>query len=333
MPENRKIVLLRHPDGLVTADFLGLETETARRPADGEILVEVSCLAIDAWIGTTLSPGWFHEMIPLGSTVGALGVGRVLQSRADGFAPGDAVTGPLNAQTHATVAAADCRLVDAEQFPLTAYLGALSITSGLTALFGIRDVAGVKAGDIVLVSAAAGAVGALAGQIARLDGAARVIGIAGGERKCRVLTGDLGFDAAIDYKNEDLDTRLAELAPDGIDVFFDNVGGEMLDTVLDHIRDRARVVICGAISQYADNDRVCGPRRYLRLAERYARMEGYTAFHFAHREAEGREVLGRWLSRGEIVMPETVVEGIESFPGALEGLFKGSNIGKLLVRV
>jgi NADPH-dependent curcumin reductase len=332
LPDNRKIVLRQYPPGLPSPDCLGLESEAARQPAAGEIVVQVEYLAIDAWIGTTLSPGWFHEMMPLGATLGALGVGRVLASNAEGFVVGDAVFGSLGAQTVATLAAASCRVVDASRVPITAYLGVLSITAGLTAYFGIRDVAQVRPGDTVLVSAAAGATGCLAGQIARLDGA-RVIGIAGGVKKCALLTEQLGFAAAIDYKGEDLDARLGELAPQGIDVYFDNVGGEMLDTALNHIRERARVVICGAISQYDDNENVYGPKRYLRLAERYARMEGFTAFHFEDRYPEGMQVLGKWLAKGEIAMPETIEHGIEAFPAALAGLFSGSNTGKLLVKI
>ncbi|MEP5763233.1 MAG: NADP-dependent oxidoreductase [Halieaceae bacterium] len=330
---NRKIVLDNYPSALPTADAMRLETVEAREPEDGEILVAVDAVSIDAWIGTTMSPGWLHQMIPLEATVPALGVGRVLASGSSEFAEGDAVFGALCAQTHATVAASDCHKIDVSQVPLSAYLGLLSPTTGFTSFFGIRDVGQVKAGDTVLVSAAAGAVGTTAGQMARLEGATTVIGIAGGPEKCRFLTEVAGFDAAIDYKGEDIDARLKEIAPEGIDVFFDNVGGEMLDVVLEHIRERARVVICGAISQYADNQNVYGPTHYLRLAERYARMEGFTAFHFEDRYHEAAAAIAQWIAEGKITQHEQVETGLESFPGALEMLFTGGNTGKLLVQI
>ena len=241
--------------------------------------------------------------------------------------------GPLGAQTVTTLDASMFEKLDLSQAKMSDYLGLLSVTTGLTALFGVRDVGEIGEGDVVVVSAAAGAVGSVAGQMAKALGAAQVIGIAGGPAKCGIIVDELGFDAAIDYKSENVHQRLGEIAPEGISVFFDNVGGEILDDVLDHIRDRARVVICGAISQYADNTDVYGPKRYLRLAERYARMEGYTAFHFADRYAEGREDIAKWMAEGKLKMLEQVEQGIESFPRALEMLFTGGNTGKLIVRV
>jgi len=183
----------------------------------------------------------------------------------------------------------------------------------------------------VLVSGAAGAVGCMAAQIAKALGA-RVIGLAGGPAKTAFLTGALGLDGAIDYKGEDVDARLKVLAPNGIDVFFDNVGGELLDIALDNIRERGRLVICGAISQYNDQKNVRGPSLYLRLAERYARMEGFTVMHFAQHYGEAFGQLGLWLAEGKITMPEQVEHGIDAFPGALRKLFLGGNTGKMLVK-
>jgi hypothetical protein len=242
--------------------------------------------------------------------------------------------GPLGTQTVATLPAALLQAVDAQRAPITAYLGALGKMAGLTAYFGIREVGHVKRGDTVVVSAAAGAVGALAGQIARLDGG-RVIGIAGGPDKCRALTEALGFDAAIDYKGEDVDARLRTLAPDGIDVYFDNVGGPLLDVVLDQIRERARVVICGAISQYQGDmsKGVRGPSLYLRLAERNARMEGYAVNHFMPQFREAEHQLAEWLGAGRLKLPEQVESGLENFGATLRMLFEGGNTGKLLLAV
>ena len=183
-----------------------------------------------------------------------------------------------------------------------------------------------------MVSAAAGAVGSVAGQIAKIDGA-RVIGIAGGPEKCAHLTEVLGFDEAIDYKNENVNERLRELAPDGVNVFFDNVGGPILDAVLDNLAMQARVVICGAISQYDDMDNVTGPSLYLRLAERRSRMEGFAYFHYLDRIEPAMAELAGWLEDGSLVMPEHILEGIESFPEAVYFMFQGGNIGKLMVKV
>ncbi len=331
--KNKKIVLKRYAEALPSADLMELDEEDVPAPGDGEVQVAVGSLSIDAWIGTTMSEGWLHTQIPLEATVPALGVGKVIASNSPDFAEGDAVFGPLGAQQVATLHGSMFEKLDLERAPLSAYLGLLSVTTGLTALFGVRDVGQVTDGDIVVVSAAAGAVGSVAGQMAKALGASQVIGIAGGPAKCSILTNELGFDAAIDYKGEDVHQRLGEIAPDGISMFFDNVGGQILDDVLDHIQERARVVICGAISQYSDHNDVYGPKRYLRLAERYARMEGFTAFHFADRYAEGRDDIAKWMAEGKLKMLEQVEEGVESFPRALEMLFTGGNTGKLIVHV
>jgi NADPH-dependent curcumin reductase CurA len=329
---NRKIVLLSHPEGTPEEGNFGLETAAVDAPGPGEILVRTHYLSIDAWIGTTLTPGWLHGAIPLGATVPATGVGEVIASNCDGFREGQAVTGRWGAQSHARMAGDRCELIDVDLAPMRAYVGLLNASTGLTAWFGMREVGQVQPGDTVVVSAAAGAVGSVAGQVAKIGGA-RVIGIAGGAAKCRVLTSEIGFDEAIDYKGEDVDARLKALAPDGVNVFFDNVGGEMLDTVLDHIADRARVVICGAISQYDDHDNVYGPTAYLRLAERNARMEGFTIFRFIEHWPEARKTLAEWLATGRIMLPEQVEVGLEAFPRALNMLFTGGNTGKLMVQV
>ncbi len=331
-PTNTRIVLTRHVTGAATPEHFREEQVPAREPGEGEVLIATRYISIDAFIRTSLND-WegLHQQTPVGGVIGALGVGYVLDSRAEGFAIGDAVVGPLSAQTHPTLPAAMLQKVD-DSLPLTTYLGVLGLTTGLTAYFGIRRVGQVGDGDVVLVSAAAGAVGSIAGQIARLDGGT-VIGIAGSPDKCRVLTSDLGFDAAIDYKHEDVAQRLRELAPQGIDVFFDNVGGELLDIALDHIRERGRIVICGAISQYDDQQHVRGPSLYLRLAERYARMEGFTVMHFAAEYPQAHAQLRQWLEAGELRMIEQFEDGISAFPQALCRLFAGGNTGKLMVRL
>lgn len=330
-PINRKVVLARFVTGMVGPEHFRIEEAPAREPGEGEVLVKTEALSIDAFIRTSLNAvEGLHQQVPVGGAVVALGVGRVVESNAPGLAVGDAVSGPLMAQTYATLPAAALQKID-DALPLPTYLGALGLTTGLTAYAGIRYVGDVKAGETVLVSAAAGAVGSVAAQIARILGA-RVIGLAGGPEKAAFLTGVLGLDAAIDYKNEDVAARLKALAPDGVDVFFDNVGGELLDIALDNIRERGRVVICGAISQYNDQEHVRGPSLYLRLAERYARMEGFTVMHFRDRLPEAHAQLVQWLDEGKLAMPEQVEHGIDAFPAALRKLFEGGNTGKMLVK-
>ena len=332
---NRRVVLAARPQGAPKQEDFRVEDVELGALEEGQVLVGVEHLSIDAFIRTTLEEVAFHGSVPIGGTIPALGVGRVIESASPDFAASDGVFAPVGAQTRALLPAAMLQKVDEKRAPLRAYLGALGMTTGLTAYFGIRNVGLVKQGETVVVSGAAGAVGSIAGQIAKLDGG-RVIGIAGGPDKVRFLVDELGFAGAIDYKGEDVGKRLDELAPDGIDVFFDNVGGELLDLVLDRIAERARVVICGAISQYNNSHATGGargPAFYLRLAERYARMEGFTVSHFAEHFGEATEQIADWMDAGKLVMREDIVTGIDRFPEALVGLFNGANTGKLLVEI
>ena len=330
---NPQIVLRRRPMGRPTADDFSLVTSEVPDLADGHVLVEVGHLGIDAFIRTTLEEESFHQGAKVGGVIPALGVGRVVESCFGGLDVGDHVFGPLCSQTFASMPGVMLRKIDVSRVPPTAWLGALGLTTGLTAYVGMTRVARVKAGDVVVVSAAAGAVGSMAGQIARLLGATTVIGIAGGPAKCETLVTTLGYDAAIDYRNDDVDARLRELAPGGIDVFFDNVGGDVLDAVLLNIKQGTRIVICGAISQYDDMANVRGPRNYLKIAERQAVMEGFAVFHFADAYDEGETRLADWFVDGSLVLPEHVESGIERFPAALDILMSGGHVGKLLVKV
>jgi len=331
---NRKVVLVSRPRGVPAPGDFRVESEALAPLADGQVRIDVSHLSIDAFIRTALEEVAFHDPIPIGGTVHALGVGRVRESRFAGLAPGDAVFAPVGAQSVATLPGAMAKRVDEKRAPATAHLGVLGLTTGLTAYMGVRKVGAVRAGETFVVSAAAGAVGSVAGQIAKIDGA-RVIGIAGGPAKGEYLTRELGFDAAIDYKREDVAERLRALAPDGVDVYFDNVGGELLDVVLDQIRLKARIVLCGAISQYSGDmsKGVRGPALYLRLAERNARMEGFAVFHYASDYAEAEEALTGWLASGRVKLNEHVVHGLENFGATLAMLFDGSHTGKLLLAV
>ena len=328
---NTRVVLLQHPQGEATPDCFSIETEQLAPLSEGQVRVAVDYISVDAGTRTMLKGEGFHNQVGLGETILAGGVGHVVESAVDGWEVGQAVRGGFGVQTIATVSPDMLERVDEGQAPLSTYLGVLSESTGITAWIGVRDVAKPQKGDVFVVSAAAGAVGAIAGQIAKLDGA-RVIGIAGGSRKTDYLLNELGFDEAIDYKNEDVSARLRELAPDGINIFYDNVGGSILDAVLDNLALNARVVICGAVSQYDDMDNITGPSKYLRLAERQSTMVGFAYFHFPKSFAPAAAELSRWLAEGSVVLPEEILEGIERYPEALQFMFNGGNLGKLLVK-
>jgi NADPH-dependent curcumin reductase len=333
MNVNRKVVLRSRPTGTPLDTDFEVVDEVVESPDPGHAIVQVDVLSIDAFIRTVLDEGSYHATAHIGRAVTALGVGRVIESNVDGLGPGDHVFGPLGAQTIALMPGAALRKIDVSSVSPTTYLGALGLTTGMTAYFGIFDVGAVTAGDTVVVSGAAGAVGSIAGQLARIAGATRVIGIAGGPEKAAFLVDELGFDAAIDYKHDDVGLRLRELAPDGINVFYDNVGGDILDAVLMQIVEGSRVVICGAISQYQQMDDVHGPRNYLKLAERHARMEGFAVTHFQAHFPRAEAALRGWLKGGELVMREHYEHGVENFPATLRLLLNGGHHGKLLLRV
>ena len=331
LPTNQKITLVARPVGTPLLSDFGHETESVTDPEPGHAIIAVDVLSIDAFIRTVLNERAYHGGMRLGGTVTALGVGHVLRSNDARLQEGDTVFGPLGAQTVASPPVSALRKLDITNFPATAYLGALGLTTGVTAYVGMTQVAAVKDGDVVVVSGAAGAVGSMAGQIARRLGAATVIGIAGGPQKAAFLVDTLGFDAAIDYKSENIETRLRELAPNGIDVFYDNVGGEALDAALMNLHEGTRVVICGGISNYGDMDNVRGPRNYMKLAENHARMEGFAVTHFPERFAEAETAIARWLTSGELVVHEQYEHGIDQFPHALLTLLNGGHMGKLML--
>ena len=330
---NHQVRLAARPVGLPKDSDWEHTAEPVRDPGDGEILVKTLYLSLDPAMRGWMNEGRSYiEPVGLGDVFRAAGVGTVLASRHDGFSEGDAVTGIFGAQEYATVPGGGAQKVDTSLAPLPVYLGALGI-SGLTAYFGLLDVGQAKEGDTVVVSGAAGSVGSVTGQIARIKGC-RAVGIAGGEEKCAWLVDELGFDAAIDYKAEDIRKALWRAAPDGIDVFFDNVGGDVLDAALAALARHARVVICGAISQYNADGPMRGPSNYMSLLVNRARMEGFVVFDYASRYGEAARELAGWLASGELKAREHLVEGgVSAFPDALLKLFAGENVGKLVLKV
>jgi NADPH-dependent curcumin reductase CurA len=330
--ENRQFKLIARPVGMVKRSDFEFVTTPAADPGPGEILVRVLYLSLDPAMRGWMNAGKSYiAPVGIGEVMRAGGIGRVVASNDPGLAVGDTVVGMTGVQDYAVVPAKTMVKVDPRLAPLPRFLGALGMP-GLTAYFGLLDIGQPKEGETVVVSAGAGAVGAVVGQIAKIKGC-RVVGIAGGPQKCRYVTEELGFDAAIDYKSEDVRAMLARHCPKGIDIYFDNVGGEILDIALSLLAMRARVIICGAISQYNHPESIAGPRNYLSLLINYARMEGFVVFHFAARYAEGMQALAGWALSGKLKAREDIVDGLETFPDTLQKLFRGENFGKLVLKV
>ena len=307
--------------------------EPIRPLADGEILVYNEYLSLDpamrGWLGEAKS---YMPPVAVGDVMRAVGAGRVTDSKHPDFARGDHVTGLFGVQAAAITNGKGVTKVDPSIAPLPVWLGALGLP-GLTAYFGLFEVGRYADGECVVVSGAAGAVGSVVGQIAKARGA-RVVGIAGGPAKCAWLR-ELGFDAAIDYKAPGLNLKhaLREHCPKGIDVYFDNVGGDTLDAALANLARHGRVVVCGAISQYNNAGPVRGPANYLSLLVNRASMTGFVVLDYAPRYAEGVAALARWYASGALKTRETVIEGLDQFPRALDALFAGENIGKMLLKL
>jgi NADPH-dependent curcumin reductase CurA len=331
---NKQWVLAKRPHGMISEANWKLQETKIAPLAEGEALVQTLYLSCDP-----TQRGWMEDRpsymppVALGEVMRAGSIGRVVESRAPSLAPGDLVEGMAGWQQYAVVKAGGpfgaAKLppgLDPKQL-----LSVLGVT-GLTAYFGLLDLGQPKPGETVIVSGAAGATGSIAGQIARIQGC-RVIGIAGGPDKCAWLTKEARFDAAIDYKREDVAARLRELAPQGVDVYFDNVGGEILDAVLAQIRMRARIVLCGGISAYNEVEPPPGPRNLMNLVIQRARMEGFIVIDYAAKFGAARETLKRWVDAGEIAYQVDVVKGIERAPEALLRLLSGKNLGKQLVQV
>lgn len=333
---SRRLVLAERPSGMVDDSTVRLEEVDVPEPGDGEAVVAVTHLSIDPTIRTWMddAPGYLPP-IELDAVVRSGGLGTVVASRNDDFPEGATVFGMLGWQDHAVLdGTPGSGQVVPDGMDPTAVLSVFGVT-GMTAYFGLLDVGQPKAGDTVVVSGAAGATGSIVAQIARLKGAGKVVGIAGGPTKCAWLVDELGLDAAIDYKADDLDARLGELCPDGIDVYFDNVGGEMLDTVLTHLALRARVVLCGAISVYNQrgSGEAYGLKNSFMLIMRRARMEGFLVLDYLDRFAEAQADMFEWVLEGKVKHQVHVVKGLERAPDALNLLFTGGNTGKVIVEL
>jgi NADPH-dependent curcumin reductase len=336
-PVNHQVRLAARPVGLPTDANWQFTTEPVADPGPGGVLVKTLYLSLDPAMR-----GWMNEgksYIPpvgIGEVMRAGGVGRVVASNNPAFAVGDAVTGSLGVQEYALFAENELRRAGLARIDLragswTQWLNVLGMP-GMTGYFGLMDIGQSKAGETVVVSGAAGAVGQTVGQLAKIKGC-RVVGIAGGPAKCEWVVRELGFDACIDYKSGDVRAGLKEHCPQGVDIYFDNVGGDILDTVLTRINRKARIIICGAISQYNNTTPVAGPKNYLSLLVNRARMEGMVVFDYADRYPQAIAEMAGYLREGRMHSREDVVRGLDTFPKTLLKLFNGENFGKLVLQV
>ena len=331
--QNRQLKLASRPVGMPKPEDFTIETAPVRAPGEGEVVVKSIYASLDpamrGWMSDARS---YLPPVGIGEVMRALVGGRVVESRHPALKAGDDVTGSTGLQEYATVDGATLAKVDVKAAPLVKHMAVLGMP-GLTAYFGLLDVGALKDGETVVISAAAGAVGSIAGQIAKIKGC-RVVGIAGGPDKCRFVVDELGFDACIDYRGENVHQRLRELCPGRIDVFFDNVGGEILDAALANLNRKGRVVLCGAISQYNATEGVSGPKNYLSLLVNRGRMEGFIVFDFLPRYPEAITAMAAWLEDGRLKSREDIAEGgLEAFTEVFSRLFSGGNFGKLILKI
>jgi NADPH-dependent curcumin reductase CurA len=330
---NRRILLARRPEGLVGEDDFTHDEVDVGEPADGELLVRTEWLGMDATVRTWLSRAeGYIPPVEIGEVVRGSGIGRVMQSRSGKVAEGDLVATLTGWQEYAVVGD-DPMLttpLGADADPLAA-LGVFG-SNGLTAYVGLMDIGRPKEGETVVVSAAAGGTGSIASQIAKILGC-RVIGIAGTDEKCEWLVDGLGLDGVINHRRDDIPARLKELCPKGVDVFFDNTGGPILDAVLGRLAMRGRVVLCGSISSYNEAHKPPGPANYLNLIARRGRMEGFISWDSWGRWGEITAQLAQWIDEGRLQHRSHIYEGLDSAPHALNAMFTGENIGKIVVRV
>ena len=330
--QNRRLVLAQRPTGMVDDTVVRLETTDVPEPGPGEAVVKVSHLSIDPTIRTWMddAPGYLPP-IEIGAVVRSGGLGTVVASQNDHFPVGATIFGMLGWQDYFVLddTPGNGQIVPDGMDP-TAVLSVFGVT-GMTAYFGLLDIGEPKEGDTVVVSGAAGATGSVVGQIAKIKGAANVVGIAGSDEKCAWLVEELGFDSAINYKTENVGRRLHELCPDGINIYFDNVGGEILDACLGQLAMKGRVVCCGAISAYNDRVEAPGLKNYFALITKRARMEGFLILDYQDRFAEAQGELFGWVVEGKLKHAVHVVDGLEHAPEALNLLFTGGNTGKVIV--
>lgn len=330
--KNAQLRLAKRPQGEAGPDDFELTHDQVPSPLDGEVLVECHLLSVDPSSRTHWNAGQsYRSMVQVGQVIDVGVAGRVLESIHPDFSVGDYVVGPGGIHEFGVIPGDQLTLCDTGIAPLSSWLGGLYMT-GLTAYFGLLEIGQPKEGETVLVTAASGAVGMLAGQIARIKGA-RVVGVAGTDEKCQFLINKLNFDAAVNYKSKTLYSDLREATPDRVDVIFDNVGGPLLDTLFRRLAIGARIIVSGATSQY-NNETIYGPTNYLALATMRARMEGFIIFDYEDRYQAARAKMIEWVESGELKLIENIVDGeVGDYPNVLHSLYEGANVGKMLLRL
>lgn len=331
-PLPKQILLKTRPTGMPTDENFEIKETEVRQPGQGEVLVRTVYISVDPYlrgrmndVKSYIPPFQLNEVISSGA------IGQVEESHSDLFKKGDLVLGSLGWEEYSVVKDTAVRKIDANLAPASAYLSVLGMT-GLTAYFGLIDIGKPKTGETVVVSGAAGAVGSIVGQIAKLKGC-RVVGIAGSPDKVKYLVEELGFDAAINYKTQDVAEALKEACPNGIDVYFENVGGKVTDAVYPLLNNFARIPVCGAISAYNNEAEDIGPRVQSYLIKTSSLMQGFTVGNYSSRFGEGIQALAGWLKEGKLKYEETITEGFDHTIDAFLDLFKGANLGKALVKV
>lgn len=329
---NKQLILKERPKGMPDGNTWTLQDTAIPDINDGQLLIQNHYISLDpamrGWMNDSKS---YIEPVKLGDVMRAGAIGKVVKSKNPKFTVGQTVTGWLGVQQYAISNGDSLYVVDDSQIPMTKFLGVLGMP-GMTAYFGILEVGKIKEGDVVVVSGAAGAVGSVVGQIAKIKGC-YVVGIAGGKQKCDYIVNDLGFDAAIDYKSENVFEAIAQKCPKGLDVYFDNVGGEILEAALSRLKRHARIVICGAISQYNNLEKMKGPRNYMALLVNRATMQGMVVMDYAEQYPEAMKDMAGWIMQGKLKSKESVFEGIENFQNTFSRLFTGDKLGKLLLKV
>lgn len=338
MTSFRSVRLAQRPVGLPTAEIWNIDSEELTELKHNEFAIKIELISLDPAMR-----GWLDDRpsylppVEIGAIMRAGSLGTIIESKNQRFPVGAQVVGNFGATEIAISDGTGARLIKPDLAPAPMFLGALGMT-GMTAYFGFFELGVPRAGDTVVVSAAAGAVGSIVGQLAKINGCT-VIGIAGGKDKCDYVTGTLGFDVCLDYKTDvpmrkQLGAALQEVGSRGVDIYFDNVGGEILNANLAYLSFGARVVICGAISQYNATEITPGPSNYMNLLVKRARMQGFLVFDYEDKFPVAQRRIGKWLAQGKITAPETIVKGeITEFPETLNRLFAGNNMGKLLLQI
>ncbi|MCM3111728.1 NADP-dependent oxidoreductase [Lederbergia lenta] len=330
---NKQIILAKRPEGMPDSDTFSFIDKEIPSIDNGEVLIHTLYVSVDPYMrGRMADVKSYVPPFPVGEVLEGGVIGEINESKSPHFKKGDFVLGSLGWELYSVANEKAVRKIDPSVAPITTYLGVLGMT-GLTAYFGLLDIGKPQAGETVVVSGAAGAVGSIVGQIAKIQGA-RVVGIAGTDEKVQLLKEKLGFDEVINYKTEkNIEKAIETACPNGVDVYFDNVGGDISDAVMQHLNNFARIPVCGAISSYNKTEADIGPRVQSKLVKTRSLMKGFLVGDYSNQVTEAAEQLGKWLSEGKLQYEETIIEGFENIPEAFIGLFEGTNKGKLLVKV